>query len=158
MPQVVRVAVTGAAGRVSSSLIVRLASGEVFGPKARWCFNSWNCPPPSRRGGDEEPRREPCTSCSDCGFSTLKDVIITDDPNRAFTGATAHSSWGRRRGPGKQRKDLIRKNGRSSSARAAIAKNAASDVRVWSSATRATRTAHRLPQRARRARPIAGTR
>ncbi len=35
MAKVVRVAVTGAAGQVASSLIARLASGEVFGPDTK---------------------------------------------------------------------------------------------------------------------------
>src|SRR5262245_35322685 len=45
MSKVVRVAVTGAAGRVSSSLIVRLASGEVFGPETKVVLQLLELPP-----------------------------------------------------------------------------------------------------------------
>src|SRR6476620_8980126 len=68
----------------------------------------------------------------DCGFSTLQDVIITDDANKAFAGCSWALLVGAApRGPGEQRKDLIRKNGPIFVAQGkAIAKNAASDVRI----------------------------
>jgi malate dehydrogenase len=68
----------------------------------------------------------------DCGFPTLKDVIITDDANKAFAGCNWALLVGAApRGPGEQRKDLIRKNGPIFVGQGqAIAKNAASDVRI----------------------------
>ena len=69
----------------------------------------------------------------DCGFATLQDIVVTDDPNVAFGGCNYALLVGAApRGPGMERKDLLTKNGgKSSSARGkAIAKNAASDVRV----------------------------
>jgi malate dehydrogenase len=126
MSKVVRVAVTGAAGRVSSSLIVRLASGEVFGPETRVILQLLELPAALKNleGAMYE--------LQDCGFSTLKDVVITDDANVAFAGCNYALLVGAApRGPGEQRKDLIRKNGPIFVGQGqAIAKNAASDVRV----------------------------
>jgi malate dehydrogenase len=126
MSKVVRVAVTGAAGRVSSSLIVRLASGEVFGPETKVVLQLLELPVAMKNleGAMYE--------LQDCGFPTLKDVVITDDANKAFAGCNYALLVGAApRGPGEQRKDLIRKNGPIFVGQGqAIAKNAASDVRV----------------------------
>lgn len=126
MSKVVRVAVTGAAGRVSSSLIVRLASGEVFGPETKVILQLLELPVAMKNleGAMYE--------LQDCGFSTLQDVIITDDANKAFAGCNYALLVGAApRGPGEQRKDLIRKNGPIFVGQGqAIAKNAASDVRI----------------------------
>ena len=77
MSKVVRVAVTGAAGRVTSSLIVRLTSGEVFGPDTQVILQLLELPVAMKNleGAMYE--------LQDCGFSTLKDVIITDDAKGA---------------------------------------------------------------------------
>ncbi|VTR96549.1 malate dehydrogenase : Malate dehydrogenase OS=Leptospira borgpetersenii str. UI 09149 GN=mdh PE=3 SV=1: Ldh_1_N: Ldh_1_C [Gemmata massiliana] len=126
MSKVVRVAVTGAAGRVSSSLIVRLASGEVFGPETKVILQLLELPVALKNleGAMYE--------LQDCGFSTLKDVVITDDANVAFKDCNYALLVGAApRGPGEQRKDLIRKNGPIFVGQGqAIAKNAASDVRI----------------------------
>jgi malate dehydrogenase len=126
MSKVVRVAVTGAAGRVTSSLIVRLASGEVFGPKTKVILQLLELPHAMKNleGAMYE--------LQDCGFSTLQDVLITDDANKAFAGCNYALLVGAApRGPGEQRADLIRKNGPIFVGQGkAIAKNAASDVRV----------------------------
>lgn len=126
MSKVVRVAVTGAAGRVSSSLIVRLASGEVFGPETKVVLQLLELPVAMKflEGAMYE--------LLDCGFSTLKDVIVTDDANVAFKDCNYALLVGAApRGPGEQRADLIRKNGPIFVGQGqAIAKNAASDVRI----------------------------
>ncbi len=126
MSKVVRVAVTGAAGRVSSSLIVRLASGEVFGPETKVILQLLELTVAMKNleGAMYE--------LQDCGFSTLQDVIITDDANKAFAGCNYALLVGAApRGPGEQRKDLILKNGPIFVGQGqAIAKNAASDVRI----------------------------
>lgn len=124
--KVVRVAVTGAAGRVSSSLIVRLASGEVFGPETKVILQLLELPVAMKNleGAMYE--------LQDCGFSALKDVIVTDDANVAFKDCNFALLVGAApRGPGEQRKDLILKNGPIFVGQGkAIAKNASSDVRV----------------------------
>jgi malate dehydrogenase len=126
MSKVVRVAVTGAAGRVSSSLIVRLASGEVFGPNTKVILQLLELEVAMKNleGAMYE--------LQDCGFATLQDVIITSDPNKAFAGCNFALLVGAApRGPGEQRSDLIRKNGPIFIGQGqAIAKNAAADVRI----------------------------
>ena len=124
--KVVRVAVTGAAGRVSSSLIVRLASGEVFGPETKVILQLLELP--VAMNNLEGAMYE----LQDCGFSALKDVIVTDDANVAFKDCNFALLVGAApRGPGEQRKDLILKNGPIFVGQGkAIAKNAASDVRI----------------------------
>ena len=126
MSKVVRVAVTGAAGRVTSSLIVRLASGEVFGPDTKVILQLLELPVALKNleGAMYE--------LQDCGFPTLQDVIVTDDANKAFAGCNWALLVGAApRGPGEQRSDLIRKNGPIFVGQGqAIAKNAASDVRI----------------------------
>jgi malate dehydrogenase len=126
MSKVVRVAVTGAAGRVTSSLIVRLASGEVFGPDTKVILQLLELPMAMKNleGAMYE--------LQDCGFSTLQDVIITDDANKAFAGCNWALLVGAApRGPGEQRSDLIKKNGPIFVGQGqAIAKHAASDVRI----------------------------
>jgi malate dehydrogenase len=126
MSKVVRVAVTGAAGRVSSSLIVRLASGEVFGPDTKVVLQLLELPAAMKNleGAMYE--------LQDCGFAALQDVVITDDADRAFKDCNWALLVGAApRGPGEQRGDLIKKNGPIFVGQGkAIAKNAASDVRV----------------------------
>ena len=80
MSKVVRVAVTGAAGRVSSSLIVRLGSGEVFGPNTKVVLQLLELPVAMKN------LEGALYELQDCGFSALQDVIITDDANKAFAG------------------------------------------------------------------------
>ncbi|MBY0229782.1 MAG: malate dehydrogenase [Gemmataceae bacterium] len=126
MAGTVRVAVTGAAGRVTSSLIVRLASGEVFGPDTSVILQLLELPAAMKNleGAMYE--------LQDCGFPTLKDVVVTDDPSAAFKGANWALLVGAApRGPGEQRGDLIKKNGPIFVGQGqALAKNAADDVRI----------------------------
>ncbi|MBA4065009.1 MAG: malate dehydrogenase [Isosphaera sp.] len=126
MSKVVRVAVTGAAGRVSSSLIVRLASGEVFGPDTKVVLQLLELPVALKNleGAMYE--------LQDCGFPTLQDVIVTDDADKAFKDCNWALLVGAApRGPGEQRSDLIKKNGPIFVGQGkAIAKNAAADVRI----------------------------
>ena len=62
MSNVVRVAVTGAAGRVASSLIVRLASGEVFGPNTQVILQLLEVTP------DKNPKAMPTLEGFDAHF------------------------------------------------------------------------------------------
>jgi malate dehydrogenase len=111
---------------VSSSLIVRLASGEVFGPNTKVILQLLELPAALKNleGAMYE--------LQDCGFPTLQDVIITDDANKAFEGCNwAFLVGAAPRGPGEQRADLIRKNGPIFVGQGkAIARGAASDVRI----------------------------
>src|SRR5438128_9511369 len=68
----------------------------------------------------------------DCSFATLQDIIVTDDPNRAFKDC----NWGVfvggfPRKQGMERKDLLSRNGEIFVGQGkALAANAAKDVRI----------------------------
>lgn len=131
MAKTVRVAVTGAAGQVAYTLLPRLASGEVFGPDTQVVLQLLEIPRsvnPKAMDALEGVAME----LDDCGFSTLQDIVVTDDPNTAFAGCNWALLVGAApRGPGMERKDLLAKNGQIFVGQGkALAKNAASDVRV----------------------------
>lgn len=131
MSKQVRVAVTGAAGQVAYTLLPRLASGEVFGPDTKVILQLLEIPRsvnPKAMDALEGVAME----LEDCGFATLQDIVVTDDPNTAFAGCNYALLVGAApRGPGMERKDLLAKNGQIFVGQGkAIAKNAASDVRI----------------------------
>jgi malate dehydrogenase len=126
MSNVIRVAVTGAAGQVAYAMLGRLASGEVFGADKKIILQLLEITPALR--GIEGVAME----LADCSFPTLQDVIVTDDPNKAFPDC----SWavlvgGFPRKEGMERKDLLSKNGAIFVPQGkALAANAAKDVRI----------------------------
>src|SRR6059058_4769798 len=131
MAGVVRVAVTGAAGQVAYTLLPRLASGEVFGPDTAVVLQLLEIP----RSISPKPMdmlEGVAMELEDCGFPTLKDIVVTDDENKAFDGCNYALLVGAApRGPGMERKDLLLKNAQifQSQGRALAAK-AARDVRI----------------------------
>src|SRR5436190_11762585 len=78
MANVIRVAVTGAAGQVAYAMLGRLASGDVFGKDTQVILHLLEITQalPALEGVAME--------LDDGSFNTLKDVVLTDDPNRAF--------------------------------------------------------------------------
>lgn len=126
MPNVIRVAVTGAAGQVAYAMLGRLASGEVFGPNTKIILQLLEIPPalPTLEGTAME--------LDDCSFPTLQDVVTTADPNKAFKDVNwAILVGGFPRKQGMERKDLLSKNAEIFTVQGkAIAANAAKDVRV----------------------------
>jgi malate dehydrogenase len=134
---VIRVAVTGAAGNVAYAMLARLASGEVFGPQNQVILQllevprNPNWPDPNRRQ-PVEVLEGIAMELADCGFPTLKDVVVTDDNDRAFKDC----NWALLVGAfprlaGMERKDLLNKNAEIFVAQGrALARNAAGDVRV----------------------------
>lgn len=126
MSNVVRVAVTGAAGQVAYAMLARLASGEVFGPQTQVILQLLEITPalPTLEGVAME--------LDDLGSPCLRDVVVTDDPNRAFKDcnwALLVGAFPRKQGM--ERKDLLGTNGKIFVGQGqAIAKNAASDVRI----------------------------
>jgi len=123
---VVRVAVTGAAGQVAYAMLGRLASGEVFGGDKKVILHLLEIPQalPALEGVAME--------LDDCNFPTLQDIVCTDDPNRAFDGvnwALLVGSFPRKQGM--ERKELLGINGKIFVGQGkALAARAASDVRV----------------------------
>src|SRR5262249_12200339 len=139
MAGTIRVAVTGAGGQVAYAMLARLASGEVFGPDNKVVLHlldiprkpDWQPPTPTARQPLDVAEGN-AMELLDCGFATLKDVVVTDDPNKAFDGINWALLVGAApRGPGMERKDLLSLNGRIFVGQGkALAAKAASDVRV----------------------------
>jgi malate dehydrogenase len=126
MANIVRVAVTGAAGQVAYPLLGRLASGEIFGPNTKVILHLLEITPmlPKLEGVAME--------LDDCGFPTLGGVVLADDPNVAFKDvnfALLVGSFPRKEGM--ERKELLGINGKIFVGQGqALAKNAAADVRI----------------------------
>src|SRR5215469_2486421 len=126
MAETIRVAVTGAAGQVAYAMLGRLASGEVFGPDRKVVLQLLEIPQamPALEGVAME--------LDDCSFPLLQDVVLTDDPNRAFKDcnwALLVGSFPRK--AGMERKELLGINGKIFVGQGkALASNAAKDVRI----------------------------
>jgi malate dehydrogenase len=122
----IRVAVTGAAGQVAYAMLGRLACGEVFGPKTKVSLHLLEIP--QAMATLEGVAME----LDDCSFPTLKEMVLTDDPNKAFQGvnwALLVGSFPRKQGM--ERKELLGINGKIFVGQGkALAANAASDVRI----------------------------
>ena len=104
----VNVAVTGASGQISYSLLFRLASGETFGPDVPVNLRLLDLDIPEVQKATEGVAME----LMDCGFDTLVGLTVTGDANVAFDGANWAALVGAKpRGPGMERGDLIRGNG-----------------------------------------------
>lgn len=101
----VRVAVTGAAGQISYSLLFRIAAGEMLGPDQPVILQLLEITPalPALAGVAME--------LDDCAFPLLAGIVQTDDPGVAFRDADYALLVGARpRGPGMERKDLLEAN------------------------------------------------
>jgi malate dehydrogenase len=126
MTTVKRIAVTGAAGQIGYSLLPRIAHGDIFGhgvPVILQCLEV-----PAALGFLEGVRME----LEDCAPPALRGIVCTDDPKVAFKDANLILLVGSKpRGPGMERKDLIRDNGPIFVGQGrAIASVAAPDVRI----------------------------
>lgn len=134
MADVIRVTVTGAAGQVAYPLLGRIASGEVFGPGKQIILQLLEIPKQAGREGLQpmDILDGVAMELGDCSFSTLKDIVVTDDANRAFDGcnwALLVGSFPRK--AGMERKDLLGINGKIFVGQGkALAARAAKDVRV----------------------------
>ncbi|NLE98185.1 MAG: malate dehydrogenase [Propionibacterium sp.] len=122
---VVRVAVTGAAGQIGYALLTRLAAGDLLGDR-RIELRLLEVPEAVQAVEGVAMELE------DCAFPTLAGVHITDDPREAFDGANVAMLVGASpRKAGMERSDLLAANGRIFAEQGrAIAAVAAGDVRV----------------------------
>lgn len=101
----VRVAVTGAAGQISYSLIFRIASGSMLGPDQPVILQLLEIPPAMNA------LQGVLMELNDCAFPLVAGVIATDDPNVAFKNIDFGLLVGSRpRGPGMERSDLLNAN------------------------------------------------
>jgi malate dehydrogenase len=126
MSNLVKVAVTGAAGQIGYAILPRLASGEVFGPDTRVALRLLEIPDALNA------LKGVVMELDDCAFPLLDSVVATSDPEEAFTDVNWALLIGSRpRSKGMERGDLIRVNGPIFVGQGrAIAQKAASDVRV----------------------------
>jgi malate dehydrogenase len=126
MADVLRVAVTGAAGQVAYAMLGRLACGEVFGPRQKVILQLLEIPQAM------QTLEGVAMELDDCSFPTLQDVILTDDPHKAFKDcnwALLVGSFPRKQGM--ERKDLLGINGKIFVGQGkALAAQAAKDVRI----------------------------
>ncbi len=101
----VRVAVTGAAGQISYSLLFRIAAGDMLGKDQPIILQLLEIPP--ALGALNGVAME----LDDCAFPLLADIVCSDDPKVAFKDADYALLVGARpRGPGMERKDLLEAN------------------------------------------------
>ncbi|MBN4053554.1 malate dehydrogenase [Haliea sp. AH-315-K21] len=126
MKSPVRVAVTGAAGQISYSLLFRIASGAMLGPDQPVILQLLEITPAL------EALKGAAMEIDDCAFPLVHSIIQTDDPNVAFKDADYCLLVGARpRGPGMERKDLLEANAAIFSVQGkAINDNASRDVKV----------------------------
>ena len=80
MKDPIKVAVTGAAGQISYSLLFRIASGQMLGEDQPVILQLLEIPPAMEALGGVVMELE------DCAFPLVQDIIATDDPNVAFSG------------------------------------------------------------------------
>ncbi len=126
MKQPVRVAVTGAAGQISYSLLFRIAAGEMLGPDQPVILQLLEITPALNA------LKGVAMELEDCAFPLLAGMVQTDDANVAFKDADYALLVGARpRGPGMERKDLLEANAAIFSAQGkAINDNANPNIKI----------------------------
>lgn len=105
----IRVAVTGAAGQIGYALLFRIASGAMFGPDRPIILQLIEAPVEKAMKALEGVAME----LDDCAFPLLKNIIMTDQPEVGFKDANWSLLVGAKpRGPGMERADLLKDNGK----------------------------------------------
>jgi malate dehydrogenase len=100
-----RIAVTGAAGQICYSLLFRLSSGALFGPEQPVSLQLLDLPQA------QDAVRGVVMELDDCAFPLLSEIVVTDDPVRAFKDVDVAFFVGARpRGKGMERRDLLAAN------------------------------------------------
>ena len=122
----IKVAVTGAAGQISYSLVFRIASGQMLGADQPIVLQLLEIPPAM------EALSGVVMELEDCAFPLVKEIVATDDPNVAFAGSEIALLVGSRpRGPGMERKDLLEANAQIFSVQGkSLNEQASEDLRV----------------------------
>lgn len=101
----VHIAVTGAAGQISYSLLFRLAAGSLLGADQPVVLHLLEVPQVMKT------LQGVVMELKDCAFPLLQRIIVSDDPRVAFKNVDyAFLVGARPRGPGMERKDLLEVN------------------------------------------------
>jgi malate dehydrogenase len=109
MKSPIRVAVTGAAGQIGYSLLFRIAAGEMFGKDQPVILQMLEVPVDKAMKALEGVAME----LEDCAFPLLKGMVLTSDAKEGFKGANWCLLVGAKpRGPGMERADLLKDNGK----------------------------------------------
>ncbi len=126
MKSPVRVTITGAAGQISYSLLMRVASGQMLGMDQPVILNLLEITPAL------DALKGTAMEIDDCAFPLVAGIVMTDDPAVAFKDADYALLVGARpRGPGMERKDLLEANAAIFSVQGkAINDHASRDIKV----------------------------
>jgi malate dehydrogenase len=105
----IRVAVTGAAGNIGYALLFRIASGDMLGKDQPVILQLLEIPAEKAQAALKGVAME----LDDSAFPLLQDIITTDDPKVAFKDVNWALLVGSKpRGPGMERADLLKDNGK----------------------------------------------
>ena len=105
--QIKRVAVTGGAGQIAYSLLFRIANGEMLGYDQPVALHILELPEALQALAGIKMELE------DCAFPLLKEIHIGSDPQKIFEGIDYALLVGAKpRGPGMERGDLLKDNGK----------------------------------------------
>ncbi len=126
MKEAVRVAVTGAAGQISYSIIFRIASGDMLGPDQPIILQLLEIPPAMKA------LEGVVMELKDGAFPLVAGISASDDANLVFKDTDYAILIGSRpRGPGMERADLLEGNATIFSTQGkALNSNANPDVKV----------------------------
>ncbi len=109
MKKAIRVAVTGPAGQIGYALLFRIASGQMFGPEQPVILQLLEVPVEKAMKALEGVAME----LDDCAFPLLQEMVQTSDPSVGFKDANWSLLVGAKpRGPGMERADLLKDNGK----------------------------------------------
>jgi malate dehydrogenase len=109
MPKPIRVAITGAAGQIGYSLLPRIANGDLFGKDQPVILQLLEVPVEKAMKALSGVAME----LDDCAFPLLQDIVCTDKAEVAFKDANWCLLVGSKpRGPGMERADLLKDNGK----------------------------------------------
>ena len=105
----IRVAVTGPAGQIGYALLFRIASGQMFGPDQPVILQLLEVPVEKVM----QALKGVAMELEDCAFPLLQDIVLTSDPKIGFKDANWSLLVGAKpRGPGMERADLLKDNGK----------------------------------------------
>ena len=122
----VRVAITGAAGQISYSLLFGVAAGQMLGDDQPLILQLLEIPPAM------DALSGVVMELDDCAFPLVQEIVATDSPDEAFKDVEFALLVGARpRGPGMERKDLLEANAQIFSVQGkSLNEHAAANVKV----------------------------